>query len=201
MYTDNKSNYSTYRTSTKTTVTNKIPKQANTVSSMNVKFDNGDPSSWNKYQSSMREQLFALSRETDPIKIDSTIENWISLAKNGTEFQCVSMYSVISYFYPGKISTSYFKERIGYFRDALSLIITNKRVSGEQPKEEKTVAKKNETPAKSKKVVDKEKSFTTDFPSFDDGGFPDTNSDIFDKLLERNEIPSVSSGDDSKSEK
>lgn len=159
-------------------------------------FNYGNPGEWDRYQSRMKNSLFALSRETDPLKIDREIENWLNIACNGTYSQCMSMFSVVDYFYPNKIHDSYFKSRIEYFYNALVKIITNK--ADEENKKRTTQTAKSNKPnslastdktvvkaprAKSTAALDEDKEFATDFPTFSEGGFPDSDSDVFDKLL------------------
>lgn len=171
--------YTNFSTSRKTTV--KYPT-----------FDYVNPGTWDKYQKRMKTELFSLSSEQDPIQIDRTVDNWIALANNGTLSQCTSMYSVIAYFYPKRIAESYFKERISYFYNTLREIITNK-AEGVTTKSEPTVPPTNvETPKPkpvAKPVAEKVSlntstyNFDTEFPTFTEEGFPDSNSDVFKTLL------------------
>lgn len=159
-------------------------------------FNYGNPGEWDRYQSRMKNSLFALSRETDPLKIDREVENWLNIARNGTCSQCMSMLSVVAYFYPNRMHDSYFKSRIEYFYNALVKIITNK--ADEENKKRTTQTAKSNKPnslastdktvvkaprAKSTAALDEDKEFATDFPTFSEGGFPDSDSDVFDKLL------------------
>ena len=159
-------------------------------------FNYDNPGEWDRYQSRMKNGLFALSRETDPLKIDREIENWLNIARNGTYSQCMSMLSVVAYFYPNKIHDSYFKSRIEYFYNTLIKIITNK-ADEENKKRTTQITKSNKSNslastdktavkvprAKSTTTLDEDKEFATDFPTFSEGGFPDSDSDVFDKLL------------------
>ena len=159
-------------------------------------FNYDNPDEWDRYQSRMKNGLFALSRETDPLKIDREVENWLNIARNGTYSQCMSMLSVVAYFYPNKMHDSYFKPRIEYFYNTLIKIITNK--ADEESKKRTTQTTKSnksnsltstdktvvKTPrAKSTAALDEDKEFETNFPTFSEGGFPDSDSDVFDKLL------------------
>ena len=159
-------------------------------------FNYDNPGEWDRYQSRMKNGLFALSRETDPLKIDREVENWLNIARNGTYSQCMSMLSVVAYFYPNKIHDSYFKSRIEYFYNTLIKIITNK-ADEENKKRTTQITKSNKSNslastdktavkvprAKSTTTLDEDKEFATDFPTFSEGGFPDSDSDVFDKLL------------------
>lgn len=174
--------------------------KVNTLTLQIPDFDYESPNSWDKYQSRMKTNLFALSRETDPIKIDREVENWLNIARNGTYSQCISMFSVIAYFYPKKIHDSYFKSRIEYFYNTLIKIITSKLDKEESKQESK--AKESSTPktqvkapkAKSTAAPEENKEFNTSFPTFSDGGFPDSDSDVFDRLLkEENKVPGEAS--------
>ena len=159
-------------------------------------FNYDNPGEWDRYQSRMKNGLFALSRETDPLKIDREVENWLNIARNGTYSQCMSMLSVVAYFYPNKMHDSYFKSRIEYFYNTLIEIITNK-ADEESKKRTTQTTKSNKSNsltstdktavkaprAKSTAALDEDKEFATDFPTFSEGGFPDSDSDVFDKLL------------------
>ena len=159
-------------------------------------FNYDNPGEWDRYQSRMKNSLFALSRETDPLKIDREIENWLNISRNGTYSQCMSMFSVVDYFYPNKMRDSYLKSRIGYFYNTLIEIITNK-ADEENKKRTTQTTKSNKSNslastdktavkvprAKSTTTLDEDKEFATDFPTFSEGGFPDSDSDVFDKLL------------------
>lgn len=165
-------------------------------SSFGTNFDYNDPSSWDRYQTKMKENLFTMARERDPLVIDRAVEDWLNIARNGSTQQCVSMLSVVDYFYPNKINESYFKSRIQYFCNKLRNI-TNAKVSEMDVIDStavKRTAKKNEanpTPVKTlakpktktTAPVEKDKNFDTEFPTFSDAGFPTTKSNIFDKLL------------------
>ena len=168
-------------------------------------FNYDNPGEWDRYQSRMKNSLFALSRETDPLKIDREIENWLNISRNGTYSQCMSMFSVVDYFYPNKMHDSYFKSRIEYFYNNLIKIITNKadeenknsyslqenkkrttqttksNKSNSLTSTDKTVVKAPK--AKSTAPLNEVKEFDTEFPAFSEGGFPDSDSDVFDKLL------------------
>ena len=85
-------------------------------------FNYANPGEWDRYQSRMKNGLFTLARETDPLKIDREVENWLNIARNGTCSQCMSMLSVVAYFYPNKMHDSYFKSRIEYFYNNKSKI-------------------------------------------------------------------------------
>ncbi len=153
-------------------------------------FDYNDPSTWDRYQKRMKEDLFSLSRETDPLKIDRDVENWIAVARNGSYQQCISMYSVIAYFFPKKIHESYFKSRIEYFHNTLLKIIETKIKENNNPLKSPKKKEASSTPVevsvpKAKKThsPEKDKSFETEFPTFSEGGFPDSDSDVFDNLL------------------
>ena len=154
-------------------------------------FNYNDPSSWDRYQTKMKEKLFSTARETDPIKIDNDIESWLNLARNGTLQQCVSMYSVIQVFYPNKIHDSYFKSRIQYFYERLSTIITSKQTEQNASKSiASTPVKSSAVPKpKSNAKVEKNKNFEIDFPKFEGDGFPSSESNIFDKLLKIDKTP------------
>ena len=159
-------------------------------------FNYANPGEWDRYQSRMKNGLFTLSRETDPLKIDREVENWLNISRNGTYSQCMSMFSVVDYFYPNKMRDSYLKSRIGYFYNTLIKIITNK-ADEENKKRTTQTTKLNESNslastdktvvkaprAKSTAALDEDKEFATDFPTFSEGGFPDSDSDVFDKLL------------------
>lgn len=168
-------------------------------------FNYANPGEWDRYQSRMKNGLFTLSRETDLLKIDREVENWLNIARNGTCSQCMSMLSVVAYFYPNKMHDSYFKSRIEYFYNNLIKIITNKadeenknsyslqdnkkrttqttksNKSNSLISTDKTVAKAPK--AKSTAPLNEVKEFDTEFPAFSEGGFPDSDSDVFDKLL------------------
>ena len=168
-------------------------------------FNYDNPGEWDRYQSRMKNGLFALSRETDPLKIDREVENWLNIACNGTYSQCMSMLSVVAYFYPNRMHDSYFKSRIEYFYNNLIKIITNKadeenknsyslqenkkrttqttksNKSNSLTSTDKTVVKAPK--AKSTAPLNEDKEFDTEFPAFSEGGFPDSDSDVFDKLL------------------
>ena len=45
-------------------------------------FNYNDPSSWDRYQTKMKEKLFSTSSYTDPIKIDNYIESLFNIARN-----------------------------------------------------------------------------------------------------------------------
>ena len=154
-------------------------------------FNYNDPSSWDRYQTKMKEKLFSTARETDPIKIDNDIESWLNIARNGTLQQCVSMYSVIQVFYPNKIHDSYFKSRIQYFYERLSTIITSKQTEQNASKSiASTPVKSSVAPKpKSNAKVEKNKNFEIDFPKFEGDGFPSSESNIFDKLLKIDKTP------------
>ena len=106
------------------------------------------------------------------------------------------MLSVVAYFYPNKMHDSYFKSRIEYFYNTLIKIITNK-ADEENKKRTTQITKSNKSNsltstdktvvkaprAKSTTTLDEDKEFATDFPTFSEGGFPDSDSDVFDKLL------------------
>ena len=172
--------------------------QTSTVRLQVPDFNYDDPGSWDKYQSRMKTNLFSLSRETDPLKIDREVENWLNVARNGTYSQCMSMYSVVAYFYPNRIHDSYFKSRIEYFYKTLVKVITNKFNEEDKKKQAKTTVTPTSTPktevkapkAKTTATPEDDKEFETEFPTFSDGGFPDSDSDVFDKLLkEENKVP------------
>lgn len=154
-------------------------------------FNYNDPSSWDRYQSKMKEKLFSTARETDPIKIDNDIESWLNIARNGTLQQCVSMYSVIQVFYPNKIHDSYFKSRIQYFYERLSTIITSKQTEQNASKAIASTPVKSPAAPKPKNTtkVEKNKNFEIDFPKFEGDGFPNSESNIFDKLLKIDKTP------------
>ena len=154
-------------------------------------FNYNDPSSWDRYQSKMKEKLFSTVRETDPIKIDNDIESWLNIARNGTLQQCVSMYSVIQVFYPNKIHDSYFKSRIQYFYERLSTIITSKQTEQNASKAIASTPVKSPAAPKPKNTtkVEKNKNFEIDFPKFEGDGFPNSESNIFDKLLKIDKTP------------
>ena len=159
-------------------------------------FNYANPGEWDRYQSRMKNGLFTLSRETDPLKIDREVENWLNIARNGTYSQCMSMLSVVAYFYPNKMHDSYFKSRIEYFYNTLIKIITNK-ADEESKKRTTQITKSNKSnsltstdktvvkapKAKSTAPLNEVKEFDTEFPAFSEGGFPDSDSDVFDKLL------------------
>ena len=154
-------------------------------------FNYNDPSSWDRYQTKMKENLFSTARETDPIKIDNDIESWLNIARNGTLQQCVSMYSVIQVFYPNKIHDSYFKSRIQYFYERLSTIITSKQTEQNASKPIASTSVKSPVTSKPKNTVkvEKNKNFEIDFPKFEGDGFPSSESNIFDKLLKIDKTP------------
>ena len=154
-------------------------------------FNYNDPSSWDRYQTKMKEKLFSTARETDPIKIDNDIESWLNIARNGTLQQCVSMYSVIQVFYPNKIHDSYFKSRIQYFYERLSTIITSKQTEQNASKSIASTPVKSPIAPKPKNTakVEKNKNFEIDFPKFEGDGFPSSESNIFDKLLKIDKTP------------
>ena len=154
-------------------------------------FNYNDPSSWDRYQTKMKEKLFSTARETDPIKIDNDIESWLNIARNGTLQQCVSMYSVIQVFYPNKIHDSYFKSRIQYFYERLSTIITSKQTEQNASKAIASTPVKSPAAPKPKNTtkVEKNKNFEIDFPKFEGDGFPNSESNIFDKLLKIDKTP------------
>ena len=156
-------------------------------------FNYNDPSSWDKYQTKMKENLFAISRETDPIKIDNAVESWLNVARNGTLQQCVSMYSVIKFFYPNKIHDSYFKSRIQYFYERLQVIITSKQTGQDTSKPIASTPVKSPAAPKPKETakVEKDKDFETAFPEFEGDGFPSSESNIFDKLLKMDKTPTT----------
>lgn len=168
-----------------------------TVNKMNYQiptFDYEDASTWDKYQRRMKENLFTLSREKDPIKIDREVDSWLSIARNGSEAQCMSMLSVIVYFYPARIHDSYFKSRIEYFFNTLVNIVKTKinEAMHENPlKSTKKSASVSSTPvtevnvpkAKKTDAPQEDREFETAFPTFSEGGFPDSDSDVFDNLL------------------
>lgn len=181
--------------------------EVNRLSYQVPSFNYEDPSSWDRYQKRMKEDLFSLSREKDPLKIDRDVENWLSIARNGSFSQCMSMYSVISYFFPNKIHESYFKSRIEYFHNTLLRIIETKVREEQSPlnKSKQTKNSMSSTPvevntpkapkAKKTSSPEEDRNFETEFPTFSEGGFPDSDSDIFDKLLkEENKV----TGDDNK---
>ena len=159
-------------------------------------FNYDNPGEWDRYQSRMKNGLFALSRETDPLKIDREVENWLNIACNGTYSQCMSMLSVVAYFYPNKMHDSYFKSRIEYFYNTLIKIIINK-ADEESKKRTTQITKSNKSnsltstdktvvkapKAKSTAPLNEVKEFDTEFPAFSEGRFPDSDSDVFDKLL------------------
>ena len=160
----------------------------------NFNYDN--PGEWDRYQSRMKNGLFTLSRETDPLKIDREIENWLNISRNGTYSQCMSMLSVVAYIYPNKMHDSYFKSRIEYFYNTLVKIITNKADEENKKRTAQTTksSKSNSLTstdktavkapkAKSTAPLNEDKEFDTEFPAFSEGGFPDSDSDVFDKLL------------------
>ena len=154
-------------------------------------FNYNDPSSWDRYQTKMKEKLFSTARETDPIKIDNDIESWLNIARNGTLQQCVSMYSVIQVFYPNKIHDSYFKSRIQYFYERLNTIITSKQTEQNTSKPIASTSVKSPVVPKPKNTakVEKNKNFEIDFPNFEGDGFPSSESNIFDKLLKIDKTP------------
>ena len=59
--------------------------------------------------------------------------------------------------------------------------ITKSNKSNSLTSTDKTVVKAPR--AKSTAALDEDKEFATDFPTFSEGGFPDSDSDVFDKLL------------------
>ena len=157
-------------------------------------FNYNDPSSWDRYQTKMKEKLFSTAKETDPIKIDNDIESWLNIARNGTLQQCVSMYSVIQVFYPNKIHDSYFKSRIQYFYERLNTIITSKQTEQNTSKPIASTPVKSPVAPKPKNTAKVEKNknyknFEIDFPKFEGDGFPSSESNIFDKLLKIDKTP------------
>jgi hypothetical protein len=158
-----------------------------------VKFDYSKPDTWNTYQTKMKNGLFALSRESNPLKIDSTVDSWIASVKNsiktGNMLQLSSMLSVIEYFYPQKIAASYFKDRIGYLLNTLLNldIPADANVKRKQNNKKENVSpvttKSIQKPERPKVSVKKNDSLDTEFPKFSGMGFPSCKTSLFEDML------------------